>query len=1106
MKKTETFWHKLIALLLAVVMCFSLVACETDEGSAGPGGEPTSSQPDVEPSDPAQQLDGPIQEILVEVTGTQTGNLAANGKFYTDFSTIDEARELGEKLNIEVAGEGFVLLKNNNGALPLASTEKNITLFGYRSSRLQTVGGGSGGGDGFGHEWTMQESMESAGLNVNKKVLDYYSSVENRSSLELDPDAYVASVDRTFDFYGDAVLWTISRTGSEGSDLLTAEVPGHSAPTDHYLELDDNEVKVYEYLKDLKQAGRIGKFILIVNSANAFELGTMQDDNDVDAIVWVGHPGNAGIAALGKILTGEVNPSGHLVDIYPRDFTQDPTWFNFGSNVQNGVDNYIYYNENGELVDTGYRSTEYREGIYFGYRWYETVATDMDAAAEGNGESWYQDAVVYPFGYGLSYTSFDRELSNVAETGVIDAPNRTVTIRVKVTNTGDRAGKDVVQVYASQPYTQGGIEKAARVLVGFAKTDLLQPGESQIVQVQFVAQDMASYDYDDKNGNGFAGYELEAGDYTISIARNSHEVVNSVVRTVKGDGIKCETDITSGNKIGNVFSGGKTVNGKNVERYKSTNDVLEANLVTRAGGLKLPVASSQDDRTISAEKKEFYDAELTYFAYQDKETDPWYVKTTPDSWTQSDAETEVVSFTIEGNATNPTPRTTTQVQRTDGSRCEILLSDMSGIPYTEPVLTADGTIILGTDEGSKKWDEFMNQLTWDEMASIVTQGYYLSVALPSIDKMEGVDSDGPAQVKAGFYNRTTPGGTLWACGCVIAATFNTDLAAAVGNMSGNEALFLNVGGWYGPGLEIHRSPFGGRNFEYYSEDGILAGKMAAEIINGVQAKGVRTYMKHMFLNNQEANRNTQGGIFMWCDEQAIREIYAKPYECSAKQGHSTGIMSGMNRVGDAMCYTNYAMMNALMREEWGYQGANVTDTLFNSDYHTFDALVRAGQDIPLGVRPGGHAEPLSGTWDPTANNGKGGVLIQANAEAEQDTELSPTQYYNVRICAQHILYAVANNLDSRNGMHQFEFTDREVGFVVGGDGADVSHPDATKEAVTVTYSTESELPDGLTLTPAGLLTGEIPAGTSTFTMKVNVLADYYLWYSYNVTVSVVSGG
>ncbi len=1029
--------------------------------------------------------------------GTESGNLAAGGRFYTDFTDIDEARAVGEQLNIEVAGEGFVLMKNQNNALPLAGSERNVTLFGYRSAYLQLVGGGSGAGDGFGHEWTLKESLETAGFSINGKVLGYYLSkpmggARSGASYELDPASYAPFVEGSYRFYDDAVLWTISRTGSEGADLLTANVPGHADATEHYLQLDDNEKLTYAYLKDLRSQGVFKKLIVIVNSANAMELGEMQDDEEVDAIIWVGHPGNAGIAALGKILTGEVNPSGHLADIYVRDLKKDPTWTNFGSNVHTGENNYVYCD--GE--DTGYRSTEYREGIYIGYRWYETVAADMDAAEAGAGEAWYAENVVYPFGYGLSYTDFEWKLVDTEEEAAIGSASDQITVNVEVTNVGSAAGKDVVQVYVEQPYTAGGIEKAAKVLAGYAKTSLLQPGESEVVTVSFSAQSVASYDYNDANGNGFMGYELEAGRYGIDISRNSHDVVTSVVRTV-GEDIQCRYDEVSGREVGNVFSGGETVYGKNVERYKTTNAALEANQATRDGGLKVPAASTQEDRTISAEKLDFYNAEETYRAWEDKETDPWYVTAVPESWTQSTVETETVEVVMEGGGRS---RTTNQIVHADGSLNEIMLRDMSGVPYEEPVRHADGTVTEADDEGTKAWTAFMNQLTYEEMASICTQGYYISVALPSVGKVEGNDVDGPSQVKAGFYNRTTPGGTLWACGVVIASTFNDELAYRIGNMCGNEALFLNASGWYGPGLEIHRSAFGGRNFEYYSEDGLLAGKTAASLISGTIEKGVHVYMKHMTLNNQEANRNTQGGIFMWCNEQAIREIYIRPYEYSVKYGHANGAMSGMNRVGDSCCYTNFAMLNALMRDEWDFHGAYVTDTLFNSSYHTFDATLRAGQDIPLGVRPGGYAEPLSGEWNAEQNN----VLIAADADSEENTVPSYTQWYVVRMAAQHILHVIANNGDIKNGMLDADFTDMTV--TLNEDGSiktTVANPEATANAYTVVYSTSDELPAGLTLAANGALTGKPAEGTSFDGTKftVRVLADGYVKFQYTVTIT-----
>lgn len=1029
--------------------------------------------------------------------GTVSGNPGAGGRFYTDYTNIDVARSVGEKLNIQVAGEGFVLLKNQNGALPLSAAERNVTLFGMRSAHLQLVGGGSGAGDGTGHEWTLRESLETAGFSVNSKVSDYYSAIplvsKSHESYELNPADYAPYLEPTYSYYNDAVLWTISRTGSEGADLLTCNVPGHADPTEHYLELDDNEKLTYTYLKEQRESGAFKKLIVLVNSANAMELGEMQNDADVDAIIWIGHPGNAGIAALSQILTGEVNPSGHLTDIYAADLTQDPTWTNFGSNVHMGLDNYVYCD--GE--DTGYRSTEYREGIYMGYRWYETVAADMNAANPGSGDAWYSEHVTYPFGYGLSYTDFAWEVMDTAAEAEIQNPGDLISVNVKVTNVGNAAGKDLVQVYVEQPYTQGGIEKAAKVLAGYAKTGLLQPGESTVVTIEFSAQSVASYDYNDANGNGFMGYELEAGNYVIDISRNSHEVVASVNRTVS-EGIQCRYDEVSGEEIGNVFSGGKTVNGQNVERYKTTNAALEANEITREGGLTVPAASTMEDRSITAEKRDFYDLEETFLACEDKETDPWYVSAVPETWTQSNVpvvETEVIEDSVPNRI-----RITKVYVHEDGSLNDVLLRDMSGIVYQEPTRLADGTVVESDDAATQAWTAFMNQLTYEEMASVCTQGYYISVGMPTIGKSEGVDCDGPSQVKAGFYNRTTPGGTLWACGVVLASTFNDDLAYEVGRMCGNECLFLNLSGWYGPGIEIHRSPFGGRNFEYYSEDGLVAGRIAAAVIDGATEKGVHTYMKHMTLNNQEANRNTQGGIFMWCNEQAIREIYIKPYELAVKYGHANGAMAGMNRVGDACCYTNYAMLNALLRDEWDFHGSFVTDTLFDSSYHTFDATTRTGLDIPLGVRPGGYAEPLSGEWSAELNN----VLVPADFDSTENTVPSYTQWYAVRMAAQHILYVIANNVDIHNGMVESDFADMTVAMLEDGAvNASVAYPEATATAYKVQYYTNDELPKGLKLGADGSLTGT-PADGESFegtSFVVRVLADDYIKFHYTVTIT-----
>lgn len=1043
-----------------------------EQGPQGPAGESAISGEEYTPSED-------ITETTITANGTKTGYLDANGKFYPDYNSIDEVRAAGEQLNIEIAGEGFTLLKNKDNALPLGKDEGKVTLFGYRSVELQTVGGGSGSGDGSGREYTLPESMEAAGFKVNEKLLDYYRNHRtlaatssglggSEMAVELDPEDYVKEMRGSFRQFGDAAIWTISRTGSEAGDLAMSNVPTHADATEHYLELDDNEKAVYQALKELKEDGVFKKIIVIINSANPMELGDMNDDDDIDGIIWIGHTGNAGILALGQILNGSINPSGRLVDIYARDFKQDPTWFNFGDNSQNGEDT-LLYTEDGS--PTSYHSIEYREGIYNGYRWYETIADDMNAEEAGSGDEWYAEQVVYPFGYGLSYTDFEWKIDNVAETGSIAAANQTVTMRVWVKNTGTVPGKDVVQVYYTAPYTEGEIEKASANLVTFAKTDLLQPGESQVLTMQFAAQDMASYDYNDANANGFMGYELDEGDYTISIRKNSHEVVDSVTRTVGEDGIQCTTDLVSGNEITNVFSGG---NG--LDRYKSTNDSLLENIVTRAGGLRLPDTATKEDRTISGDKLSLYDSERgAYNPYQDDAEDVWYVNEVPEGWTQATA------------------------HASDNSDVTVKLADMSGVPYTEATKDADGNMIASTDADSQKWEEFMNQLTWAELKDITSMGFFKTVAVPSIGKLQSVDSDGPAQLKMGYENMSAPGGTLWVSATVIAATFNTDLAERMGEMVGNESLFLGVTGWYGPSMNIHRSPFSGRNFEYYSQDGVHAGLIAASVVNGAASKGVNTYIKHLFLNDQETDRS---GLMTWADEQTIREIYARPFEYSFKYGHSTATMVAFNRIGDAMASTNYALLEMLLRQEWGFKGYTMTDW-YNANYSDLEIMLRTGCDLPLGNMRGNVS--LVGEWDAAARNGEGGVRVDSATGASEPTYISATHYYAVRKAAQRILYIAANTNNNVNGTSELEFAQTTANVIVN-QTANVSiAPDLSElDLFTVYYTTEDTLPSGLTLSVDGILSGRVrdAGAVGTYDVTVNVLIDGLYEFEYTVTIMV----
>jgi len=1090
MKRNQIGTRRFAALLLALAMVFSLAACGEPQNpnvsgsQPGPGTSSTPGTPDnpntpstpdtpdqPNPSNPSAG----VTETTISANGTETGILSANGKFYPDFASYEIEQQAAAELNVQLAEEGNVLVKND-GALPLGSDDRYVTLFG--SASVNIIAGGTGSGSGSGSQYSLEQSFADAGFVVNKQLLDFYSANPNRQAVssgdmgvgyqnvEIDPAIYPERITSTYSMFGDVAVLTLARVGGEGADLSTHDLATHADPTDHYLQLDDNERKLLAHIKEQKAAGVFGKIVVIINSANAMELGELNDDTDINAILWIGQPGANGLKSIGRILSGEVNPSGRLVDTYVRDLKQDPTWTNFGNNGHikdaNGESENIYFyrSENGELVQVPIPSLEYREGIYVGYRWYETVADTMNASAAGSGDSWYENSVVYPFGYGLSYTTFDWTMdSGVAPTGTVSAANGTITVKVNVRNTGCVAGKDVVQVYYTAPYTDGGIEKSTVNLVGFAKTRLLQPGESQTVTIQFVAQDMASYDWNDANGNGFKGYELEAGDYIISVRRNAHEVVDSITRTVAST-IQCSTDLTSGLEIKNLFSG---ENG--LEEYITVNDSLLSNSVSRTN-LQQPATASKTDRVIS---DEYYSQitrnAMTYFSYQDQPTDPWYVSGTPAGWTQALQHAE------------------------DFSDVTLKLADMAGVSYAEPAKDGNGNVTSGSDEGSQKWEQFMNQLTFDELVSIVTNGGYQTVAVPSIGKAGAKDQDGPGQLA---------NGTFWVCETVIAATWNQELAYKQGRMIGNESLFQNVSGWYGPGMNLHRSAFGGRNFEYYSEDGVLSGIIAAQVTLGATDKGTNVYIKHMVLNDQETHRGQYGGVRTWVTEQALREIYLKPFEYAVKFGKATGMMSSCSAIGASTGTTNYAMQEALMRGEWGFKGATVSDFYHENDYRPINLLIRTGQELPLGnLAP----QNVEGVWDASANGGKGGVLVRADADSSDCTVLSPTQYFALRNCAQRILYVAANVSTNRNGLSDEIFANLRAEIIGGLEGMSAQ---ITADADAHLTFTSDSVPEGFAMTPDGVLSHPEPLTVGrTYTFDVTAEADGYLTYDGTVTVQVV---
>ncbi len=1048
-----------------------------------------------------------LKETLVGEDHEMNNWEKANGKFYADFNTQAELREAGSELNKAIAGEGFVLLKNENEALPLAKDENHVSLFGYKSYALQYGGGGSGAGQQgvYGIPVsTLLTSLEENGFKYNTKLQETYTGV----SSELNPDEFGPSITSTYKTYGDVAILTFARTGAEGSDEKMFDVAGNADKEKHYLELTDNEILTVKHAK-----ANFKKVIVLVNSANCIELGELnekktEDNLGVDAILWIGQTGNDGAAAIAKILNGTINPSGHTVDTWEKDFTKGPSYTNIGSLAQNKLadgtrdNNNLYVGSEIAKNSVGqtYHAVEYRENIYVGYKYYETA---YDTAAADKKEEAYSN-VVYPFGYGLSYTSFDWELaSDVAPKATVNAKNETVTIKVKVTNTGKVAGKDVVQVYVNPPYTAGGIEKATANLVGFAKTKLLAPGESQVVTVQFVAQDMASFDYNDKNDNDFYGYELEAGKYVISARRNSHDVALTVEREVK-EGIKCETDIKTGKAITPKFTGDE-----GLERYKSTNDTLEENEISRTD-LKQPKAATREDRTVDASYIQFLESEREYFSCQDTKSDPWYVNAVPENWDQEVGE------------------------RVNG-KTPVQLKDMIGKRYDERQIV-NGSLTGGTSQDSKAWDDFMNQLSWEEMVGCVSAGDYgQGFNIPAIGKDKVYGGDGPTQFgwnthlffgSAGFKQYDTTG-LNWVVAPIVAASWNTELAARQGEIVGNESLFSNVTEWYGPAANTHRSPFSGRNFEYYSEDGLIAGKMLASVVKGCSSKGVIARMKHMFLNDQETNRNTSGGVLEWCNEQAIREIYLKPYEIAVKEGHATGGMTAFNRIGDAVCSTNYALLEGIFRGEWEFKGTFVTDCQDYAEYRYLNLMCRTGQELPLGqtinlyngekIYEGrfgiGYASAVEGTWSKDDKCVKVAANIQDASEVEKlrrsqkdmadlyhkeevvtaaaakETILSPTQYYAVRKSAQRVLYQYVNSNAVKNGLNK-SFETQTFNLQKGKKASGSIALDAavigTKDIKIVSTST---LPAGLAISNKGAFSGTVTADAGDYNVTVSLLLD-----------------
>lgn len=830
-------------------------------------------------------------------------------------------------LNVRVCEEGFVLLKNelvgDKKALPLDEND-GISVFGKNSVNLAYGGSGSSGGDS-SSAVDLYKGLHEAGFKTNDKLLSFYkdnkrsgsgrsensSDLDNGDSVfystgETPVDKYIGDVSLSasnYSGYTDAALIVFTRIGGEGFDLPRSMqgVEGARNSDDHYLQLDRNETAL---LKAVCDSDIFKKIVVVINSGSAMELAFLEMpgyyayQEKIDAAIWMGFPGASGSLALGKILNGEVNPSGRLVDTYSADYKKDPTWVNFGDYLKYGKVSGDAYLGTG---DEKYYFVDYEENIYSGYRYYETRG-----AAD---EEWYKQNVVYPFGFGQSYTTFKWEIESDEEIRDIKLKSytgKTFTVKIKVTNTGKRDGKEVVQLFGHAPYIDGEIEKSEVVLLDFAKTKEIKAGgvDYDIVELTFDPYYLASYDYKDANDNGESCYELDAADgYKLYVSRNAHDIAFEIPFSVSEDIIISEDPYT-GNAVENRYT----------DLGVLSSDYHLQELLSRSDWV-MPTSPSDEQRTIGAELL----AAIKDVSHNNPEADGYY-------------ETEKPSF---------------------GKPAVYNLRDL--LNYDEnnkPVKLRNGNFVSYTN---KNWDTIIDQLSVSDIKKLCNLGAFKTNALPAIGKPMTNDTDGPT----GFTNFMDTSGTFWktcfyCAPVVMSSTWNTELIEDLGEMVGNEGLVgsngkgnnLPYSGWYAPGVNIHRSPFGGRNFEYFSEDGVLTGRIAAAEIRGCRSRGVYCFVKHFALNEQETHRSSNGSG-TWVTEQAMREIYLKPFELAVKEGGTTAVMSSFTRIGAKWTGGDYRLLTEILRNEWGFNGMVITD--FNTTtYGNLKQMAYAGGDLNLG--------------------------------------------------------------------------------------------------------------------------------------------------------------
>ena len=816
-----------IAMLLAVVICVNMICF------------------------------GPMATLIGLATGSGTISNETN----------KEAAGVAE----EIMEDGIVLLKNES-LLPLNETKK-LNIFGWESINPAYGGAGSGGINGLYDIVSLNQGLENAGFSINQELVDFYNnygadnpemSIQKQSWTLPEPpvDTYSDKLIKNAKEYSDVAVVVLSRKAGEGHndipmDVSKAAYDNNSDEYDdfpegeHYLQLSQTERDMVDMV-----CSNFNNVIVIYNGANQFELGFADEYPQIKSVVWCPGTGNVGFNALGKVFSGEVNPSGKTPDTFVYDMTTAPWWNNAEkTEYTNLADMAVEGMNAGTAQVYAPAFTNYVEGIYVGYKYYETAAQE--------GAIDYDKTVQYPFGYGLSYTEFEQKM------GELEEKDGQISVDVEVTNTGDEAGKDVVEVYYNPPYTNGGIEKSSANLIEFEKTNLLQPGESQTVTVTFSIEDMASYDE-----NNAKAYVLEKGDYVISINSDSHTVLDQKTYTADDDVVYKE------------------------ENKRASDDTAATNVFEDAKG------------------------DVTYLSRADHFAN--YEEATKAPASAELGEPYVSEYHLNKNFDKTTYLNDKDKMPTTGADNGLTLADMRDADYDDP-----------------RWEKLLDQLTVDEMSNMIAMAGYQTAAMDSVGKVGTLDFDGPAAINNNF---TGVGSIGFPIEVVIASTWNKNLAQTWGECMGKISQEMGAEGWYAPGMNTHRTAFGARNYEYFSEDGVLSGNMGAKAVEGARKYGVYSYIKHFAMYEGNAKM-----VSVWSNEQAIREIYLKPFEISVKQGGANAVMVSWSFLGDKWTGESSNLMKTVLRDEWGFRGMALTD-FFRNNGHGFmnaDAALANGVDAML---------------------------------------------------------------------------------------------------------------------------------------------------------------